>query len=207
MRVLPNGDRAVLVEVDDLAAVITLHASLRSAALPGVRELVPGARTLLVTFDPTLTSADALALDLSRPRPEPAAASAGDAAPLIEIPTVYRGADLSEVAALTGLSDDGVVARHTAADYTVAFCGFSPGFGYLTGGDPQLRVPRRDTPRTRVPAGAVAIADAFTGVYPRELPGGWRLIGQTSLPMWDLDRDPPAVLVPGTRVRFVPVPK
>ena len=206
MRVLPNGGRAALVEVDDLDAVIGLHASLRAEALPGVLELVPGARTLLVTFDPAVTSADALAPELTRPRPEPAEALAGPRAPLVEIPTVYRGADLAEVAALTGLPVAEVVARHVAAEYTVAFCGFSPGFGYLTGGDPLLRVPRQDTPRTRVPAGAVAIADAFTGVYPRELPGGWRLIGRTSLPMWDLDRDPPAVLVPGTRVRFIEVP-
>ena len=171
-----------------------------------MRELVPGARTLLVSFDPALTSADALAAELARPRPSGATASAGTAAPLVEIPTVYEGADLDEVAELTGLTAAEVVARHVAAEYTVAFCGFSPGFGYLTGGDPLLRVPRRTTPRTRVPAGAVAIADAFTGVYPRELPGGWQLIGRTSVPMWDLDRDPPAVLVPGSRVRFVEVP-
>ncbi len=200
MRVLPCGERAVLVEVDDLAAAMGLHAGLRSEPPPGVVELVPGARTLLVTFDPALTSADRLGAALRLVETRPGQAVVG---PLLEIPTVYDGADLAEVAALTGLSQDEVVARHSGAEYTVAFCGFSPGFGYLTGGDPALRVPRRETPRTRVPAGAVAIADAFTGVYPRELPGGWQLVGRTSLPMWDLNRDPPAVLVPGTRVRFV----
>lgn len=202
MKVLPCGERAVLVEVDDLAAVIGLHAGLRADPLPAVLELVPGARTLLVTYDPARTSRDALVAALRRTeggQVEPAAGA------LVEIPTVYAGADLDEVAALTGLSRRDVVARHSGAEYTVAFCGFSPGFGYLTGGDPALRVPRRETPRTRVPAGSVAIADAFTGVYPRELPGGWRLLGRTAVPMWDLSRDPPAVLVPGTRVRFVEV--
>jgi KipI family sensor histidine kinase inhibitor len=202
MRVLPCGERAVLVEVDDLVAVIGLHAGLRADPLPGVAELVPGARTLLVMFDPAVTSPDRLGAALRRIESVSAEPVAG---PLVEIPTVYDGEDLDEVAALAGLSRREVVARHSGAEYTVAFCGFSPGFGYLTGGDPALRVPRRETPRTRVPAGSVAIADAFTGVYPRELPGGWRLLGRTSMPMWDLSRDPPAVLVPGTRVRFVEV--
>jgi KipI family sensor histidine kinase inhibitor len=188
LRILPCGERAVLVELAELAD-----------------ELVPGARTLLVMFDPHVTSVERLGDQLgrvARAAPEPVA-EAGSAP--TEIPTVYDGADLGEVAELTGLDPREVVERHTAAGYTVAFCGFSPGFGYLTGGDQALRVPRRETPRTKVPAGAVAIADAFTGVYPRELPGGWRLLGRTSLPMWDLARDPPAVLVPGSRVRFVEV--
>lgn len=200
MRILPYGFKAVLVELDDLAAVLALHAALKADLPAGVRELVPGARTLLVTFDPAETSPDRLA-----PLFRPAAAAPAEDGPLVEIPTVYRGEDLADVAELTGLRTDDVVARHSACEYTVAFCGFSPGFGYLTGGDPALRVPRRDTPRTSVPAGAVAIADAFTGVYPRALPGGWRLIGRTDLPMWNLDRDPPAVLTPGSRVRFVEV--
>jgi KipI family sensor histidine kinase inhibitor len=121
---------------------------------------------------------------------------------LVEIPVTYDGADLAEVAELTGLTPAEVAARHAAAEYTVAFCGFSPGFGYLTGGDPALDVPRLATPRTKVPAGSVAIAEAFTGVYPRELPGGWRILGTTTAVLWDLDRDPPGLFVPGTRVRF-----
>jgi KipI family sensor histidine kinase inhibitor len=103
---------------------------------------------------------------------------------------------------LTGLSAAEIVERHSRALYTVALCGFSPGFAYLVGGDPRLRVPRRETPRTAVPAGSVAIADRYTGVYPRPLPGGWRLIGRTDAALWRLDRDPPSLLAPGARVRF-----
>jgi KipI family sensor histidine kinase inhibitor len=200
VRVLPCGAEAVLVEVEDLAEVVGLHASLRDAPPPGVREVVPAARTVLLHFDPALTSAERLAADMAERRFTGAAhAQRG----LVEIPTVYDGPDLADVAAMTGLSTEEVTARHAAGEYTVAFCGFSPGFGYLIGGDPALAVPRLDTPRTKVPAGAVALADAFTGVYPRELPGGWRIIGHTDRVMWDLDRDPPALLVPGARVRFV----
>jgi KipI family sensor histidine kinase inhibitor len=117
----------------------------------------------------------------------------------------YDGEDLEEVASLTGLSSSEVVARHVGGAYVSAFCGFAPGFAYLTGLDPSLRVARRDSPRTRVPAGAVAIADEYTAVYPRESPGGWRIIGHTSTPVWDLAADPPTLLAPATRVRFVQV--
>ena len=115
----------------------------------------------------------------------------------------YDGPDLSDVARHTGLSEEEVVEAHTGTPWRVAFGGFAPGFGYLAGGDERLRVPRRDSARTAVPAGAVALADRFSGVYPRESPGGWQLIGTTDLPMWDLDRDPPALLRPGVPVRFV----
>jgi KipI family sensor histidine kinase inhibitor len=115
---------------------------------------------------------------------------------------VYGGEDLDDVAELAGLSREEVVAAHAGGDYVVAFCGFAPGFGYLTGLDERLHVPRRDSPRKRVPAGAVAVADTFTAVYPRPSPGGWQLIGHTGETLWDTDRDPPALLVPGTRVRF-----
>ena len=108
------------------------------------------------------------------------------------------------MAALTGLTGAEVVRRHAGREWTVAFCGFAPGFAYLTGGDPALRVPRRDTPRTAVPAGSVGLADGFSGAYPRRMPGGWQLIGRTDAVLWDLDRQPPALLPPGTRVRFVP---
>jgi KipI family sensor histidine kinase inhibitor len=201
-RVLRCGAEAVLVEAGDLDEVVGLHASLRARRPPGVLELVPGARTLLVTFDPARTTAAALAADLRAREPAPPERDGGR---LVEIPTVYRGADLDAVAEHTGLTAREVVDRHAAGEYTVAFCGFSPGFAYLTGGDPALRVPRRADPRTKVPAGSVAIADAFTGVYPRELPGGWQLLGHTDVSLWDLDRDPPALLAPGTRVRFVEV--
>jgi KipI family sensor histidine kinase inhibitor len=115
----------------------------------------------------------------------------------------YDGEDLPEVARMCGLTEREVAVRHLEATYLVAFCGFAPGFAYLTGGDPVLRVPRRADPRTRVPAGAVGLADEFTGVYPRPMPGGWQLIGRTDAVLWDLGREPPALLLPGTRVRFV----
>jgi KipI family sensor histidine kinase inhibitor len=120
----------------------------------------------------------------------------------IEIPVHYDGADLAEVGELTGLGERGVVEAHTGQTWTVAFAGFAPGFGYLVGEDDRLHVPRRSTPRTKVPPGAVGLAGEFSGVYPRESPGGWQLIGRTELRMWDLDRDPPALLQPGMHVRF-----
>ncbi|MDQ1651651.1 MAG: hypothetical protein QOI35_851 [Cryptosporangiaceae bacterium] len=193
------GERAVLAETGGLAEAMDLHARLAAARLPGVEELVPAARTVLIRFDPSRTSPDVLAAALAT---LPAASGREVPGDLVEIPVTYDGADLAEVAELTGLTPAEVAARHAAAEYTVAFCGFSPGFGYLTGGDPALDVPRLATPRTKVPAGSVAIAEAFTGVYPRELPGGWRILGTTTAVLWDLDRDPPGLFVPGTRVRF-----
>ena len=118
------------------------------------------------------------------------------------VPVVYDGADLDDVARLTGLTPAEVAAAHTGTPWVVAFTGFAPGFGYLTGGDPRLRVPRHDVPRPRVPAGAVGLAGRYSGVYPRASPGGWRLIGRTGLTLWDAAADPPAELRPGRRVRF-----
>lgn len=126
--------------------------------------------------------------------------------PLVELDTVYDGEDLTEVARLTGLgSAEAVAAAHSGTEWTAAFCGFAPGFAYLTGGAPVLEVPRRDQPRTRVPAGAVALAGPYSAAYPGPSPGGWQLIGRTGAPLWDLDREQPALIVPGTRVRFRPV--
>lgn len=130
----------------------------------------------------------------------------GQDAPLVELETVYDGEDLADVARLTGLgSADAVAAAHAAALWTAAFCGFAPGFAYLTGGDPQLAVPRREEPRTAVPAGSVALAGEYSAAYPGVSPGGWQLIGRTSAALWDLGREFPALIAPGTRVRFVPV--
>jgi KipI family sensor histidine kinase inhibitor len=120
----------------------------------------------------------------------------------VRIPVVYDGPDLADVADLLGFSAEEVVARHTGAPWTVAFTGFAPGFGYLTGGDPVFDVPRRESPRTRVPAGSVGLAGRFSGVYPTDSPGGWQLIGRTGERMWDLDRAEPALLVPGATVTF-----
>jgi KipI family sensor histidine kinase inhibitor len=163
-------------------------------------ELVPAARTLLVAFDPRATTAERLREALGNLRP---ARGARERGPLVEVPVHYDGEDLEEVAELADLAVEEIVRRHREGSYVAAFCGFAPGFAYLDGLDAALHVPRRDSPRTRVPAGAVAIADRFTAVYPRASPGGWRLLGRTELALWDLERDPPALLAPGTRVRFV----
>jgi KipI family sensor histidine kinase inhibitor len=199
IRFLRCGREALLAEVDDLDAALALYAALREAELPGVLDLVPAARTVLIRFDPAVTSPEAVrkataGLELGGPHP----AGAGT----IEIPVRYDGPDLAEVAVLTGLDRDEVIALHTAARWTVAFAGFAPGFGYLTGGDPRLDVPRRDSPRTRIPAGSVGLAGRFSGVYPSDSPGGWQLIGSTTSRMWDLDRPQPALLVPGVEVIF-----
>ncbi len=200
MRLLRCGRRAALVELDDLAAVLGLYAALQRQLPEGVNELVPAARTLLVGYDPARTDLNRLgALLDSLPAlpPEPGGEQQ------VQVRVRYDGEDLTEVAGLTGLSERAVVERHVAGGYTCAFCGFSAGFAYLTGLDPVLHVARRDTPRTKVPAGAVAIADEFSAVYPRDSPGGWRILGHTDDAVWDLGRDPPTLLAPGTRVSFV----
>jgi KipI family sensor histidine kinase inhibitor len=199
-RVLPAGDGAVLLEFDSAGRVAAAHRALLAQGPEGVTELVPAARTILVHFDPAVFSPEGLSLPLS-------GASAPDdaASRLVRIPVVYDGADLAELSTATGLSVAELVERHAAPVYLAAFCGFSPGFAYLSGLDPALRLPRRSTPRTRVPAGSVAIADEFAGVYPAASPGGWHLLGRTDAVLWDLERDPPALLTPGTRVRFEPV--
>jgi KipI family sensor histidine kinase inhibitor len=210
------GDSALLVEAAGPAAAHRLRAALEDAAPAGVREMVVGARSVLVLVDP-------LECDLASVRriADAAAALSGGAedrtaaAPdtpkgagrIVRVPVRYDGADLGEVAGLTGLAAAEVVRRHAAPTYTVAFTGFAPGFGYLTGLDPALRVPRRDSPRERVPAGAVAVAGEYTAVYPRQTPGGWRLLGHTALEVFDPARTPPAMLAPGDLVRFEPLPE
>ncbi|QXJ20835.1 allophanate hydrolase subunit 1 [Actinomadura graeca] len=199
MRIRRAGDAALLVETDGLDAAHRLDAALREADLPGVVDVVPGERTVLVVADPS-ADLDRLAAQLpGLPLPE----DAGGGAPPAEIPVVYDGADLDEVARLTGLSREEVVVKHSAATYTVAYLGFSPGFGYLTGLDPALHVARRESPRTAVPEGSVAIAGPYTAVYPSRSPGGWRLLGRSGLALWDVTRDPPSLLRPGMRVRFL----
>lgn len=203
-RVVPARDDAVLVECADLERALVLFASLRDDPVPGVVDLVPGARTVLVRYDPRTVTAAELA-ETVRVRETADAASTGPDRPagrFVRIPVDYSGEDLAEVATLLGITPDEVVARHTATEYTVGFTGFAPGFAYLTGGE-ALEVPRRSTPRTRIPAGAVGLAGRFSGIYPRESPGGWQIIGTTAARMWDLTRDRPALLAPGDRVRFV----
>ncbi|MFG3286635.1 5-oxoprolinase subunit PxpB [Streptomyces sp. NPDC048111] len=201
-RILPVGAHALLVELDSGAAAGALHAELlrRRAAgtLPAVREIVPAARTVLLdgVADPP-----SLAAQLTTWHIPPL--EAGDKA-TVEIPVRYDGPDLADVATLWGVTEEEAVRIHTTARFRVAFCGFAPGFAYLTGLGEQYAVPRRATPRTAVPAGSVALAGPYTGVYPRSSPGGWQLIGTTDAPLWDPDRTPAALLTPGTPVRFVP---
>ena len=129
-----------------------------------------------------------------------AVATAPDEPMVIDV--VYDGADLAEVAELTGMTPAQVIDAHTANLWNVGFCGFAPGFAYLVGGDPRLAVPRRAEPRPSVPAGAVGLAGEFTGIYPRRSPGGWQLIGHTDAVLWDIDRPDPALLTPGMWVQF-----
>jgi KipI family sensor histidine kinase inhibitor len=204
VRVLPYGPTAVLVELDSVDEVRAVHEALRAAyhagRLPDVVELVPAARTVLVAVRPGSSDLDAVRAELSAVSlGRPPAAPSGEP---LTVPVHYDGADLELVARTADLSTAEVVSMHTGADYTVAFCGFAPGFGYLTGLPEALRQPRLDTAREEVPAGSVGIADEFTGVYPRASPGGWRLLGRTDMTLFDPKAQPPAVLVPGRPVRF-----
>jgi KipI family sensor histidine kinase inhibitor len=199
MRILPYGDDALLVEPDDASSVLPWANAASGEA--GVLEVVPAARTLLVRTAPDVLDRVArrlphLAVDV----PHPDAANGDE----VVLDVHYDGLDLDETADELGLSTDRLVQLHAAGEYVVAFCGFAPGFAYLRGLDPALQIGRRSEPRTRVPAGSVGIAGEFTGVYPRESPGGWRLLGRTAARLWDLERTPPALLTPGTRVRFRP---
>jgi KipI family sensor histidine kinase inhibitor len=199
VRVLNCADTGVLVEVADLAEVVALRAALAEKPPPGVTDVVPAARTVLLRVEPG-TDPDRVAAAVTGLPLSPG--GRGGSGETVTIPVHYDGEDLADIAELTGLTPRGVVAAHTAATWTVAFCGFAPGFGYMVGDDPRLRVPRRGEARTRVPAGSVALAGEFTGVYPRSSPGGWQLLGRTEARIWDLDRDPPGLLRPGVRVRF-----
>lgn len=197
----------LLVDLADLDAVLAVDAALRRAREDGdprlaeVLDILPGARTLLLTV-PAGADLDPVEEAVRRLDVDPSA-SAADEAPTVEIPVVYDGPDLADVARHTGLSEAEVVAAHTGTPWRAAFGGFAPGFFYLTGGDPRLEVPRRSEPRTAVPDGAVALAGEFSAVYPRRSPGGWQLLGHTDARMWDDARTPPALLAPGVLVRFV----
>ena len=199
------GDLALLLQFDGTGEVLAWAEALRAADLPGVLDVVPASRTVLLDFT-TPRHRDAARMRLGTLGVERPAV---DAAPLrpdrsadVTIDVVYDGEDLDEVAAISGLSRDEVVAAHTAAPMSVGFGGFAPGFAYLVGGDTRLHVPRRAEPRVHVPTGSVGLAGEFSGVYPRESPGGWQLIGRTDAVLWDVDRDPPALLAPGATVRF-----
>jgi KipI family sensor histidine kinase inhibitor len=186
--------------IDDVADAAGWAGSLRAAAIAGVVEIVPAESTVLVVCDRARSAAIGPLLDTIVPAPLDRAMVS-----TVTIDVVYDGADLADVAAATGLTDADVIERHASGVYTVAFCGFSPGFGYLRGLDTALHLPRRDVPRTRVPAGSVAIAAGYSCVYPSASPGGWHLLGTTSAVLWDESADEPALLSPGTQVRFRPV--
>ncbi|MFE5894672.1 5-oxoprolinase subunit PxpB [Streptomyces sp. NPDC056468] len=202
MRALPVGDDALLVEVASGEEARALHAELlrrRAEGSLSVREIVPAARTVLLDG---LADPVRLASELTTSEVPPAPPRRRE---VVELPVRYDGPDLADVAAHWGVSPTEVAHIHADTEFSVAFCGFAPGFGYLTGLPPRYDVPRRATPRTAVPAGAVALAGPYTGVYPRSSPGGWQLIGTTDTVLWDHTRVPAALLSPGTRVRFVPV--
>jgi KipI family sensor histidine kinase inhibitor len=199
-RLLPYGPGGWLVELEG-RDVIGYAAAARAIAHVGVAEVVPGARTVLVRVtDPRVL--DDVGSILAGLVPEPVATTE---ARLVEIPVTYDGEDLDAVAEATGMSPEDVIKRHAAPTYTCAFCGFAPGFAYLVELDPALQLPRRATPRTRVPAGSVAIAAEYSAVYPSPSPGGWHVIGRSTLAMWDPLRERAALVEPGTAVRFVPV--
>jgi KipI family sensor histidine kinase inhibitor len=197
------GDAAVLVELPSLAAVLGLHAALDARRPPGVVDLVPGASTLLVVGEPIVAPPSVLAAWIRATAWEPTMPHS--ASEPVELPVRYDGPDLTAVAGLLELSTEAVVALHTGSRWTAAFGGFAPGFAYLVTDHDRLRVPRRAEARVVVPAGAVGLAGAFSGIYPRASPGGWQLIGSTDAVLWDAERG--ALLRPGTTVRFRAVPR
>lgn len=210
-RATPLGDRAILLVFGDRIDAATHRrvtaatAAIRRAAPAGLEEVVPAYATLAAWFDPAVRRYRDLAGELQHLAGSAAATTAA-AGRAWRIPVRYDGPDLAWVAERTGLSPADVVARHSAGEYTVFLLGFVPGFAYLGALDPSLALPRRPSPRRRVPAGSVAIAGAQTAVYPLETPGGWHLIGRTDLVLFDPERDPAALLAPGDTVRFDPIP-
>jgi KipI family sensor histidine kinase inhibitor len=199
------GDQGLLLEFNSTAEVLAWNDVLRGADLPGVVDIVPASRTVLIKLDgPRYQGAarqQLSTLKLAQEALREATAPVGGGADVV-IDVVYDGADLDEVAKLTGLSRGDVIAAHTETPWRVGFAGFAPGFAYLVGGDERLNVPRRSEPRTKVPTGSVGLAGEFSGVYPRESPGGWQLIGRTDADLWDVDREQPALLTPGQWVQF-----
>ncbi len=199
MNILPSGSHGLLLELDTLEEVLATYAALEDEPPAGVVDLVPTARTILVAAERG-TDLAGLAERLRSaggPTRDPGTTEE------VVVPVRYDGEDLEEAATLLGWTPEELVARHRAEEWTVAFCGFAPGFGYCTGRRHGWTVPRRSSPRTRVPAGSLALAGEFTGVYPRESPGGWQLIGHAEVDVFDLAREPAALLRPGVRVRFV----
>lgn len=205
-RLLPSGDRAVLVELDGLDEALALRAALESSRPAGVLDLVPAARTVLVVFEARELTAASVSLWIQRTAREADRTGSGAVGGRHEIAVRYDGADLAELADALDWSIDELVRRHCSTVWRAAFGGFAPGFAYLVPLSPWPEVARRAAPRTRVPAGAVALAAGWTGIYPRSSPGGWQLIGSTEAVLWDVERVPPALLAPGDEIRFRALP-
>lgn len=203
MRFLPVGPRCMLVELADLDATLALFDALQADPLAGIAEIVPAACTLMITTKVGIAADAVLARAIADRQPAPGTVAAPRSTETVEIPVTYDGEDLADIARLMGLTTAEVISAHQAAVWQVAFCGFAPGFAYMTCDDARFDLPRRSAPRTRIPAGSLALAGRFCGVYPQETPGGWQLLGRTEVPMFDLARDPSALLRPGVRARFV----
>jgi KipI family sensor histidine kinase inhibitor len=195
VRFLPSGDACTIAQVDSLADAHELLRRIEAAGF--ATDVVCGSSSVLV--EPGGPEVERRLLDLA------VAERASIVVPsrTHEIPIVYDGADLTAIAERLGMAVDDVIAAHATREWTVAFIGFGGGFPYLVGGDPRLRLARRETPRTHVPAGSVAIAEQYCGIYPREGPGGWHLLGRTDAPIFEVSRTPPSALAVGDRVRFV----
>lgn len=212
LELTPLGDAAILITVGHSVErginqrVHALARAVRTAGIAGVTDVVPAYASLAAHYDPSALDAEQMLRRLrdilQAPLPIGIESTGGA---LVTIPVRYDGADLLAVADATGLAPDEVIARHSAVEYYAYMMGFAPGFAYLGDLDAALRLPRREVPRTRVPRGSVAIAGSQTAVYPHETPGGWHLIGTTELPLFDPQRDPPALLRAGDRVRFQPI--
>jgi KipI family sensor histidine kinase inhibitor len=199
--VLDYGDQALMVQCGSTAEVLAWADALRAAALPGVLDIVPAARTVLVKLDGPRNQGVIRQRLRKMPVTADEAASSDRSADMV-IDVVYDGPDLAEVASHTGLTTAQVINAHTSTPWRVGFGGPVPGFAYLVDGDPRLRVPRRSEPRSPAPAGSVALAGEFSAVYPRQSPSGWQLIGHTDAVLWDLERPNPALLMQGMWVQF-----
>jgi KipI family sensor histidine kinase inhibitor len=207
MTVRPFGDRAFLIELEqriDPSIIDAARAIADAWEQRGIGDAIPAYASVVLVFDPARTAwpdAAREAAALAAAPPRPAARSAGK---LIEIPTVYDGPDLAATAARSNLSPDELIALHSGREYRAFFLGFMPGLAYSGMLDPRIDAPRLSSPRPRVPAGSVGVANGQTVVYPVESPGGWRLIGRTELAVFDPTRDPAALIRAGDRLRFVP---
>ena len=212
-RFLPAGDAAIVVELGDAISpainrrVRSLSLALENGSVPGVFDFLPTYRSVLVYYDPLSASPAAVQSQIARLLQSPDAEAAANPRVAL-IPTLYggdMGPDIGFVASHAGITEQEVIAIHSATDYLIYMMGFSPGFAYLGGLDERLTTPRLESPRTEIPAGAVGIAESQTGVYPVASPGGWQLIGRTPLRLFDPARNPPALLSAGDYVRFTPL--